>query len=422
MHVDLKYGHMGLAVTVPEDAAVIYPTPMPGLPDEAAALRAALANPMGTAPLARAVQPGDRVAIVFSDITRPMPNRRVLPVLLEELEKVVPREQIVLINGTGTHMANTRQELVEMLGPEIVDDYRVMNHNAWDTANLVDLGRTPQGHRVLVNRAFVEADFKILTGFIEPHIFAGFSGGPKAVLPAVAGIESIMDNHGFAMLNDPRATWGNLQGNPVWEEMRAFARMASPDMILNVTLNREGQITGVFAGDMEMAHAAGVEVVRDHAMVPVDGLYDVVLTTNSGYPLDINLYQTIKGLSAAAQVVKPGGSIIVASECRGGIPDYGEYRNLVVEGGSPEGILRLIAAPGFRRHDQWEAQLHARIMQRAEVFVYSDGLSDEQIREMLFTPVHDLEGAVDREMQRHGPAARLLVIPEGPQSIPYIKA
>jgi nickel-dependent lactate racemase len=422
MRVDLKYGNKGLQVNVPDHATVIYPRPMPGLPDETAALRAALAAPIGVPPLSQTVRPADRVAIVFSDITRPMPSARVLPVLLEELGRIVPREQILLINGTGTHMANTRDELIGMLGQEIVDNYRVVNHNAWDNDNLVDLGLTPQGHRVLVNRAFYEADFKILTGFIEPHIFAGFSGGPKAVLPAVAGIESIMDNHGYAMLNSPRATWGSREGNPVWEEMRAFARMACPDMIINVTLNREGQITGVFAGDMELAHRQGVALVREHAMVPVDGRYDVVLTTNSGYPLDINLYQTIKGLSAAMQVVNPGGSIVVASECRGGIPDYGEYRNLVVEGGTPEGILKLIGAPGFRRHDQWEAQLHASIMLAADVFVYSDGLTDAQVRDMLFTPVHDIEATVAHELARHGDGARLLIIPEGSQSIPYIQA
>ncbi len=420
MRVDLKYGKTGLQVTLPDDATVIYPKEMPGLPDEQAALRAALAMPIGMPPPSRIVQPGDRVAIVFSDITRPMPSDRVLPVLLEALDGLVPREKILLINGTGTHMANTREELIGMLGQDIVDNYRVVNHDAWDNDNLVNLGMTPQGHRMLVNKAFYQSDFKILTGFIEPHIFAGFSGGPKAVLPAVAGIESIMDNHGFAMLNHPRATWGSREGNPVWEEMRAFATMAKPDMILNVTLNRLGQITGVFAGQLDLAHAQGVAQVREHAMVPVDGRYDVVLTTNSGYPLDINLYQTIKGLSAAMQVVKPGGSIIVASECRGGIPDYGEYRNLVVEGGSAEGILKLVGAPGFRRHDQWEAQLHAFVMQAADVFVYSDGLSDDQVREMLFTPVHDIEATVTRELERHGPGARLLVIPEGSQSIPYI--
>ncbi len=422
MHVELKYGRTGLQVELPEDATVIWPREVPGLPDEAQAIRAALADPIGAPPLTQQLKPEDTVAIVFSDITRPMPSDRVLPVLLREIERVVPRQQILLINGTGTHQANTREELVGMLGREIVENYRIVNHNAFDAANLVDMGVTPQGHRALVNRSFYEADFKILTGFIEPHIFAGFSGGPKAVLPAVAGIESIMDNHGFAMLDDARTTWGVREGNPIWEEMRAFARLAGPDFLLNVTLNRLGQITGVFAGDIEAAHAQGCALVRETAMVPVSHPYDVVLTTNSGYPLDINLYQTVKGISAAAQVVRPGGSIIVASECSGGVPNYGEYRNLVMQGGSPDGILALIGAPGFRRHDQWEAQLHANLMKQAQIHIYSTGLSDAQIREMLLTPVDDIGAAVKRELARCGPGARLLVLPEGSQSIPYLSA
>jgi len=419
MNVELAYGRNGLHVDVPDDAIVIRPMEVAGLPDEAASIAATLNRPMGCPPLHDLVRPSDRIAIVFSDLTRPMPSDRVLPVLLRSLEGV-SRERITLINGLGTHRANTPQELEEILGRDIARRYAVVQHDAWAEDELIDLGRTRHGHRATVNRHYLEADVRILTGFIEPHIFAGFSGGPKAVLPAVAGIDAIMDNHGYAMLNHPKATWGYTDGNPVWEEMLEVALMTRPTFLLNVTLNRHRAITGVYAGDLVAAHRAGVEAVRRTAMVAVDAPFDVVLTTNSGYPLDINLYQTIKGLSAAMQVVKPGGSIIVASECRGGIPDYGEYRNLVVEGGSAEGILKLVGAPGFRRHDQWEAQLHAFVMQAADVFVYSDGLSDDQVREMLFTPVHDIEATVTRELERHGPGARLLVIPEGSQSIPYI--
>lgn len=421
MRVDLKYGKTGLSVDLPDDATILWPQELAGLPDEQAALRAALRAPLGSAPLVERLKPSDRVAIVFSDITRPMPNDRVLPILLEEIERVVPRQQILLINGTGTHQANTPHELIEMLGAKIAENYHIINHNAFDPTQLTEIGVTPQGHHAWVNRAFYEADFKILTGFIEPHIFAGFSGGPKAVLPAVAGIDSIMDNHSYTMLAHPRATWGIREGNPVWEEIRDFARLTRPDFILNVTLNRRREITGIFAGDMEIAHAQGCALVRETAMVPVEHRYEVVLTTNSGYPLDINLYQTIKGISAAAQAVVPGGSIIVASECRGGIPDYGEYRNLVMQGGSADGILAMISQPGFRRHDQWEAQLHANLLKVANIYVYSEGLTPQQIRDMLFYPIEDIQAAVRRELERHGPGARLLVLPEGPQSIPYLK-
>ncbi len=421
MRIDLKYGRDGLSVVVPDSATVLEPASVQGLADEPGALREAHRRPIGTPALRDLVRADDSVVIVFSDITRPMPNARVLPVLLAELDLAgVRRDQVTLLNGLGTHRRNTPAELAEMLGSEIVSQYRIEQHDAFDAAHNVDLGIMSTGHRALLDRTYCEADFRIVTGFIEPHIFAGYSGGPKGVLPGIAGIETIMDNHGYAMLRDPSASWGRTERNPVWEEMRECARLMRPHFLLNVTLNQRRQITGVFAGDMESAHAEGIQHVRESAMVGVESLFDVVLVTNSGYPLDINLYQSVKGMSCAAQIVKPGGDIIIATESSNGIPDYGEYRNLVVEGGTTQGIMDVISQPGFRRHDQWEAQLHAGILQRASVHVYSDGLTDGQIREMLLEPCHDVNETVTRLLAAHGPGARLCVLPEGPQTIPYL--
>jgi nickel-dependent lactate racemase len=419
MRVELAYGEGVRSLEVPEGATVLLPRQIAGLPDERGAIIDALRAPMGQPSLRERVNPSDRVAVVFSDITRPMPNARVLPTLLDELAHVPP-EQVVLINGLGTHRAQTEEELVRMLGRDLVARYTIEQHDAWDTEGLIDLGETRYGHRALANRTFVEATFRIVTGFIEPHIFAGFSGGPKAVLPGIAGIESIMDNHGYAMLSADTATWGITEGNPVWEEISQVGQLARPDLMLNVTLNRRRQITGVFAGELREAHRNGIEFVRSSAMVPVDAPYDIVVTSNSGYPLDINLYQAVKGMSCAAQVVKPGGSILIASECRDGVPDYGEYRNLMHEGGSPQGVLELISQPGFRRHDQWEAQLHAQILQLADIHVYSDYLSDEETRGMLCEPCHDLDATLADLLKKHGPRARVCVLPEGPQTIPYL--
>ena len=296
MQIQLKYGRGFLDVDVPEDATVVWPQETAGLPDEAAALTEALRRPLGTAPLRDLVRADQRVAIVFSDITRPMPNDRVLPVLLAELAHV-PREQITLINATGTHRANTPEELDGMLGPEVARNYPIHQHDAWDEANLVDLGVTSYGHPVRVNRHFYEADVRILTGFIEPHIFAGFSGGPKAVLPGVASFDTIVANHGTAMLANDTAVWGHTADNPVWCEMAEAADMARPSFLLNVTLNRHHEITGVFAGEWRQAHGQGTAFVRQAAMAPVPERYDIVVTTNSGYPLDINLYQSVKGMS-----------------------------------------------------------------------------------------------------------------------------
>ncbi|MFP3896414.1 MAG: nickel-dependent lactate racemase [Anaerolineales bacterium] len=419
MQVELAYGRRGLDVEVPDDATVLQPQKVPGLADERGSLQAALRDPIASEPLRECVRPQDRVAIVFSDITRPMPNDRVLPILLEALDHV-PRENILLLNALGTHRPQTEEELEEMLGPEIAQGYNILQHDAWDDEELMDLGMTAYDHRALISRYYMDATYRILTGFIEPHFFAGFSGGPKAVMPGIAGFESIMDNHGYEMLKHPLATWGRLEGNPVYEETREVAAMTEPDFLLNVTLNRQREITGVFAGDLWQAHARGTDFVARNAMVPVEGPYDIVLTTNSGYPLDINLYQSVKGMSAAMQIVKPGGSIVIAAECQDGVPEWGEYGDLVHEAGSVQDILDIISQPGYRRRDQWEAQIQAIVQQKADVYVYSDGLSDEQTRRMLLNPCHDIEDTLADLRREHGPGARLCVLPEGPQTIPYL--
>jgi len=424
VRVRLAYGRQGLWIDLPDDApvTVIEPQPVAGLPDEAAAIRAALRAPIASPPLWKLVRPHDTVAVVFSDLTRPMPNNRVLPVLLDELEQAgVSARQIVLINALGTHRAQTEAELKQMLGEEIVRRYRIVQHNAWDDANLVPVTTNHVGRQVRVNRAYMEASVRILTGFIEPHIFAGFSGGPKAILPGIADIEAIMDNHGVTMIADPRATWAvTEEGNPIWLEMLAVARSTAPTFLLNVTLNQQRQISGVFAGDLLEAHRAGTRFVAQSALRPVDGPFDIVITSNSGYPLDLNLYQAVKGMSAAARIVRPGGHIIVAAECWDGIPAHGEYQRLLRETSSPAELMAMVMRPGFRCHDQWQIQLQAQIQLKAHVHVYADGLSDEELRGALDTPCRYIEGLIG-ELRRAQPGATLAVLPDGPQTVPYLR-
>ncbi len=422
MRVRLAYGRKGLWIELPDGApvTVIEPTFTPGLPDEQAAILEALQAPLSAPPLRERVRPDDTVAVVFSDLTRPMPNDRVLPPLLAELARAgVPDEQVVLINGLGTHRPQTEDELKRMLGSEVVSRYRILQHDAWDEGGLVEVGRNRAGRPVRVNRAYMEASIRILTGFIEPHFFAGFSGGPKAVLPGIADIGAILDNHGASMLAHPNATWAVTEGNPVWEEMLEVALRTEPTFLLNVALNRERAITGVFAGDLLEAHRAGVAFVREHALQPVEAPFDIVITSNSGYPLDLNLYQAVKGMSAAAQIVRPGGHIIVAAECWDGIPNHGEYRRLLWEATSPEALLERLMAPDFRCQDQWEAQIHAQIALKATVHVYADGLSDEELQRALVVPCRSIEGTVDR-LLRENPSATIAVLPDGPQTVPYI--
>jgi nickel-dependent lactate racemase len=381
-------------------------------------MREALRHPVGSPPLRDLVSSDSTVAIVFSDLTRPQPRDRMLPVLLDEIS-VVPPEQIILINGVGTHRANTDAELRTMLGEAIVDRYRIVQHDATDQASMMNLGKTSYGHTAWISADYMQAHVKILTGVIEPHIFAGFSGGPKAVLPAVAGAQIILDNHCGEMLSNPKATWGVTQGNPVWEEMVEVARLTEPDFLFNVTLDRDNQITGVFAGEMEVAHEAGTEHVRASAMAPVDQPFDVALTTNAGYPLDLNLYQSVKGISAAAQVVRKGGAILIASECWDGIPEHGNYKSLLLESDSPRALWDRVTAPGFRALDQWEAFLHARLCLHADIHVYADGLSDEDIRLAMLTPCRDIEATLRELIERYG--RRLCVLPQGPMTIPYLR-
>lgn len=422
MRLKLAYDKTGLWIELPADldVTVVEPTFVPGLPDAASALRHALAAPIAAPPLRELVRPGERVGIIFSDITRPTPNRLILPVILDELSRV-PGVEVTLFNALGTHRPNTDAELRAMLGDEIVDRYPIVQNNAFDPTTQVRVGVTSRGHETWLNADLMKCNLKILTGFIEPHFFAGFSGGGKAIMPGMAGLRTVLGNHDARMIADPRATWGVTVGNPIWEEIQEVAQQAGRLFLVNVTLNREKQITGVFAGDLRQAHAAGCEFVRRSAMVAVPQPFDIVITTNSGYPLDLNLYQAVKGMSAAAQVVRPGGAIIIAASCWDGIPDHGLYGKLLREAASPQQLLERISAPGFLEQDQWEAQIQAQIQLKAEVYVRSHNLTDEQITAALLRPCHRIEDTLEELLRRYGRRARICVLPEGPQTIPYVQ-
>ncbi len=421
MKITLAYGRNGLEIESPDDADVVVPRFAAGITDETGSLRDALRNPIQSPPLSELVKPGDRAVIVHTDITRATPNEIILPVILTELELAgVKREDITLLNGLGTHRPQSEAELRSMLGDTLVDNYRCLQHDCHDDDNLIPLGRTSLGHPVRINKGYLEADLRILTGFIEPHLFAGYSGGPKAVLPSLAGAESVFTNHGLNMIADPMATWGTTIGNPIWEEMRDVALETNPSFLLNVTLNSRRQITGVFAGDMLEAHDIGCAFVKKSAMVGVEEPYDIVLTTNSGYPLDQNLYQSVKGISAASKIVRDGGAIIIATACEDGLPNHGRYADLLAEAGSPKGVLKMISQPGFSVQDQWQVQIQAQIQRQMDVYVYSDNLTDEQIRRALFKPCRNINETIHRLQERFGQHTRLCIMPEGPQTIPYL--
>jgi nickel-dependent lactate racemase len=421
MHIRLAYGKTGLMIELPDDRSVtvVEPQFVPGLPDPRAALRQALRAPLSSPPLRDLAKPTEKVGIVFSDITRPTPHHLMIPAVLEELAHV-PKENITLFNALGTHRPNTEAELRRMLGDALVDGYRIVQNNAFEPSTQVHPGVTSRGHEVWLNRELAACDLKVLTGFIEPHFFAGFSGGGKALMPGMAGQRTVLGNHDASMIGDPNATWGITWGNPIWEEVREVALQANRLFLLNVALNKDKAVTGVFAGNLDAAHAAGCAFVKQTVMVAVPQPFDIVITTNSGYPLDLNLYQAVKGMSAAARVVRQDGTIIVAADCWDGIPDHGLYGQLLREASSPQALLDRICAPGFLEQDQWQAQIQALIQLKAEVYVRTDNLTDDQIRSALLKPCQRIEDTVAELLDRYGPQATICVLPEGPQTIPYI--
>jgi len=420
MKIKLPYGKKNITVEVPfPGVTVLEPRFVQGLADEAASFAAAVRSPVNLPALRGIIGNKDKVAVLVPDITRPFPSKRVLPWLFKELEHV-PRENFTIIIGTGSHRANTPSELKEMLGDEIAGRYRVVNHDAHDLKTMQPVGKRDDGGVVRMNREYVEADRRIIMGFIEPHFMAGFSGGYKAVMPGVADIDSILYYHRPPVVGNPCSTWGVLKDNPTQELVRKIGALVPVDFCVNLTLNRERCITGFFCGDTLFAHSKGCEFARASAMVPCARRFPVVITTNGGYPLDQNLYQSVKGLSAAAQIVEEGGLIVAACECADGFPAHGNFARLLLEHDSPQAILDTVLKPDFLMFDQWEARLLAMIQVRAKVALFSS-LPADDVRRAHLDYIADLDEYLASAMRRLGTGAKVAVLPDGPLTIPYVQ-
>ncbi|MEU1542741.1 nickel-dependent lactate racemase [Actinacidiphila glaucinigra] len=422
MKVRLAYGRSGLDIEVdPRRTTVVEPVHHAAAADQWAVLRAALRDPVAGPPLRERVRPGQTVAISACDGTRPQPRHLMIPAVLDELDGVVRREDVVILVATGTHRGNDESELRAMFGDDIVDTVRIVNHDARDTGQLTWMGRHGNGVPVWLNREWVEADVRITTGFVEPHFFAGFSGGPKLVAPGLAALETVLVLHDAARIGDPRATWGITRGNPVHDDVRAIAQATGVTFALDVVLNRDKDVVAAFGGDLLPMHAAATATAARMAMRPVEAPFDVVVTTNSGHPLDQNLYQAVKGMSAAYQVVRPGGTIVCAAECRDGFPDHGAYRRVLASAASPQALFAEITARAETVPDQWQVQIQARIQSGSRVIMHTSFLSDAELATAHLEQTHDISATVAEALAAAGPDARLCVLPEGPQTIPYVE-
>lgn len=417
MRVDLAYGRHGTSVEVPDSSDVILPVDAPALADEDAAIRAALHAPVAGVALGALVEGARRVAVVFPDLTRPMPNRTVLPPLLDELAQAgVPDDRVTLLCATGTHRQATAAEMDELIGPELVARYAVVDHDA-ESDEHVAVGEV-DGVAVLLQRHYVEADVRIVTGFVEPHFFAGFSGGPKAVCPGLAATATILEAHHPRRIADERSTFLTRHGNPVHDFVRAATALAPPQLSLDVAINCARRVTAVFAGSLPQTHDAACAHVGTSARREVDAPYDLVVSTNGGHPLDRNLYQSVKGMAAADRVRRPGGTVLMAAACTDGVPDDGAFARLLAESHTPEDLVASGAGP---EADRWQAQVLGRVLAHGAVALHSDGLDAAAILAAQLVPAPDLDEAVGDALARTGPGARVAVLPEGPLTVATVR-
>lgn len=421
MRVTLDYGRTGLSVTLPDHTfGPLQIRDVPPLPTPEQAIQHVLDHPTGTPALAQIARGRKNACILICDITRPVPNRLILPPLLAILEEAgIAKQDILILIATGLHRPNEGKELEEMVGSRIMREYRIENHHGKRLDEHAYLGDSPRGVPMWIDRRYVQADLKITTGLIEPHLMAGYSGGRKVICPGIAALETVKIWHGPDFLEHPRADCGLLEGNPVHEENTFIAKQAGCDFIVNVCIDGQRRITWVGAGDMEKAWLEGVRFCEDVVKVPVPEAMDVVVTSSAGYPLDTTVYQAIKGLTGALPIVKAGGTIILAASlCEGvGSP---EFQELMAENPDLWRFKQRILSKQYFKMDQWQLEELAKVREKCHVKVVSDGLAPDVLRSCHVEPAATVEDAVADCLRQYGPQARLAVIPKGPYVMPVI--
>jgi nickel-dependent lactate racemase len=416
MRIKMDYGKTGLMVDLPNEK-VIGPLEIKNaipLANQSQAISDALANPIGSKPLAEIAKGKKTACILICDITRPVPNKVILPQILKTIEEAgVPRSGITILIATGLHRPNEGEELVELVGEDIANNYRVENHHGKETSEHDYLGITPKGVPVYIDSRYIRAELKITTGLIEPHLMAGYSGGRKVICPGIAGIETVKVWHGPKFLEHPNADCGIVEGNPVHEENTYIALMSGCDFIVNVCVDGNRQITWAGAGDMIKAWEAGVSFVRQVVRVPIKEPVDIVLTSCAGYPLDITWYQAVKGLIGALPIIKKGGTIILVASLTEGLGSP-EFQQVLSENPDLKAFKKRILETDYFVMDQWQLEEFAKVIEKCKVKVYSKGLEHSVLNKCHVTAIDSVEQAIAESLQEYGPLARIAVIPKGP--------
>lgn len=422
MRVVMRYGKRGLNLDLPDDvkATVIHKKRMPVASDKEGAVRSALADPVGCRPLREEARGCKNVCICICDITRPVPNGTVLPVLLDRLiEAGVSAESITILVATGLHRPNEGEELAELVGSDrVLATVRVVNHFARNEDDHVFLGTTSCGMPVKLDRRFVEADMRIVTGLVEPHFMAGYSGGRKVIVPGVAYEETIRYLHSTGMLIHEMCDNTILEGNPLHGAQIEATRMVGKTFAVNTVIDEERRLSYANFGMLEESHLAAVAFARPYFEIPLDRRFKTVVTSSAGYPLDRNYYQTVKGMVGVTGIVSPGSDIFIASECAEGLgaPEFAVSQERFIAEGTDAFLARTLAQ-SCAAIDEWETVMQIKAMKLAAIHLYSDRLTPEQKALTGVDCVESLSDAVAECLKRKGDR-EVAIVPEGPYVIP----
>ena len=418
MKARLLCGERTVDLDLPDSVESLEMEPLKPLADPTGAVRRALAKPIESPPLEALARGRRNACVVISDITRPVPNKVILPPLLDVLiESGLSKDNITILIATGMHRPNLGEELAYMLGREIVDNYNIVNHYCRKPEEYRKIDEI-DGAPIEINNVYLDADLKILTGLIEPHFYAGYSGGRKAILPGISSFETMKFMHSYKMIDHPKVTNCLLEGNPFHEYGIRVTELAGADFILNVVINKEREVAGVFSGHYNHAHLAGCDLVYKHAAVPLDTRFDMVITSGGGYPLDATFYQISKALICAMDILKKGGTIVVTCECREGFGSP-EFCGIMRSVCSPQEFFDGYCDPGNFVIDQWCAQNIYQVLDYAgEVYIYSPGLSHEDLQKMGAVKIDDVQATVNRLLQSNPVTA---VVPDGPYVVGMVK-
>ena len=416
--VKLRFGESSLGLKLPESAQLQEMIDLHALPDPSKAVYEALAEAIESPPLKQVARGRKNACVVISDFTRPVPNKIILPPLLSILEESgLSKKNITILIATGMHRPNLGEELEALVGRQIMANYPIVNHycrkpEAYRKIDEID------GAPIEINKHYLDADLKILTGLIEPHFYAGYSGGGKAILPGISSFETMKFMHSYKMIDHPNVTNCILEGNPFHEYVIRVTELVGADFVLNVVINKERHISGVFAGHYDHAHLAGCQMVYDHSVVTLDRPVDMVITSGGGYPLDATFYQVSKALICAKDILRKGGTIVVACECREGLGSP-EFCGIIHSVCSPQEFFEGYCEPENIVIDQWCAQnIYQALDHAGKIYIYSPGLSYDDLKNTGAVKIENPQQTVNELLKTHPNA---VVVPDGPYVVGMVK-